>query len=332
MQADRPHRDLISFSSDAASVSSRREFLHEGVAAFVLAPMLASPALARLMRMRLGAAAGSGAAALTLKPLAQYQSEAAQFEAAMQSYASAAALPIATSAQRKKVTNDVAGSVTKFGLYFSALVVTAATDSALVAWVRKEIRDEATFKKFVDGVMKDPTIVNSIGGIDMLRARLAQQQKEKRDTIQKLLAKELAVVSVELAPARISAITAAAAAASRSATAECQRVWVIIAAVCVVAVAVVIAATSMGGAPAMTSGTVAVAGALTVATVAAAAAAMATRYAGTGAAKMEADLQAAMDAYNRCITAAVTLPPSQQEQAVADCQAQLLAAQMAAIS
>jgi hypothetical protein len=333
MHTDRRSRDLISLPSDTSSSASRREFLHQGAAAFVLAPLFASPALARLIRMRLGGAgASAGVAALTLKPLAQYQSEAAQFESAMQRYASASALPIATSSQRKKVTDDVATTITNFNLYYSALVATAAADSALVAWVKKEIRDEATFKKFVDGVMKDPAIVNSITGIDQLRARLANQQKAKRDIIQKLLAKELAMVSVEQSAARLSAIAAAVAAAGRSAAATCQPTWVVVTAVVVVVVAVVIAATSIGAGPAITAGTVAVVGALTAASVAAAAAAIAARYAGTGAAKMEADLKAATDAYNRCITAAVTLPPSQVEQAVADCQAQLLAAQMAAIA
>jgi hypothetical protein len=333
MHTDRPGRDLISLPSDTSRIASRREFLHQGAAAFVLAPLIASPALARLTRMRLGGAgAGAGVAALTLKPLAQYQSEAAQFESAMQRYASASALPIATSTQRKKVTSDVANAISSFPLYYSALVATAAADSALVAWVKKEIRDEATFKKFVDGVMKDPAIVNSITGIDQLRARLAQQQKEKRDIMQKLLATELAIVSVGESFARLSAIAAAVAVAGASAAATCQPTWVVVTAVLVVVVAVVIAAASMGAGPAIKAGTVAVAGALTVAAVAAAAAAIAARYAGTGAAKMEADLKAATDAYNRCITAAMTLPPSQQEQAVADCQAQLLAAQMAAIA
>jgi hypothetical protein len=107
---------------------------------------------------------------------------------------------------------------------------------------------------------------------------------------------------------------------------------VVVTAVIAVVVAVVVAATSFGAGPAITAGAVAVAGTLTAASVAAAAAAIAARYVGTGAAKMEADLKAAMDAYNRCITAAIRLPASQIEQAVADCQAQLLAAQMAAIA
>ena len=329
MTSRQTNRDFIPRPAiDLSRIDSRREFLRSSVAALALT----HPALARLIRMRLGAA-GAGAAALTLKPLAQYQSEAAQFESAMQRYASASALPIATSTQRKKVTDDVANTITNFDLYYSALVAVAAADSALVSWVKKEIRDEATFKKFVDGVIKDPAIVNSITGIDLLRARLAKLQSDKRGIIQQLLAKELAMVSVEVSAARLSAIAAAVAAAGRSAAATCQPTWVVVTAVIVVVVAVVIAATSIGAGPAITAGTVAVAGALTAASVAAAAAAFAARFAGTGAAKIEADLKAATDAYNRCITAAMTQPTSQQrEQAVADCQAQLLAAQMAAIA
>jgi hypothetical protein len=323
-----PIRDLVARPAiDTACMKSRREFLLHGVG--VLA--MTHPALGRLARMRIAAAPAVGAtAALTLKPLAQYQSEAAQFDGAMQTYASASRLSASTSAERKRLTSDVANAATKFPLYYSSLVATASADSALVAWVKKEVRDEATFKKFVDDVTRDPNVVYKIAGMDALRTRLAKQQAEKRDIIGKLLAKELAMVSIEQSAARLAAITAAVAAAGRSAAAACQPTWVIVTAVVVVAVAVVVAATSVGAAPAITAGTVAAA--LTVAMVTAAAAALAARYAGTGAAKIEADMQAATDAYNQCITAAMTKPPSQQEQAVADCQAQLLAAQMAALA
>ena len=318
MSSHRPHHDVVRnafnrLTSEAdARIDSRREFFRRGAAALLVSHPL-------LSAFEHGIPGRAPAVRLTLKTQAQYQSEAAQFESAMQSFASAVAMPATNAAQIGAITGQVGIAAAKIELYNSWLVAACAADAALGSWVRKEIRDKATFDKFVDEVMRNAKSVDAIPGIERLRAQLRQMKAQKVATQQQLLAKLQAIAGKQ-----VSATEATRRAQEAS---ECVETWAIVTGALVIVVVAVVAASASFG----TATSVSAAAAITVAMVAAAAAALAARYAGTGAERVEQDLKAATEAYQQCLVAASTKPQSQQSQAIADCQAQYMAAQMAAI-
>jgi hypothetical protein len=177
-------------------------------------------------------------------------------------------------------------------------------DSALVAWVKRQIHDEATFKRFVDSVKSNPRSIYSVSEIASLSAKLEQLKIQKRAIMTKLIEQERRMAGLD---------TAGAEAAAKAAEAqECAKTWAIVAAVMAVVVAVVIVSIAI------------VTSVFTAGTVDLAATDLARVYVGTGAELVRARFTTANQRYADCVAAAKRLAPAQQAKALAACQAALL--------
>ena len=237
-----------------------------------------------------------------LKPEAQYRSEAGQFDSAFRDLSAVSTLSVATETEISRLTSTVARVGLGIDHHDSWMVVIAAADSALVDWVKKEIRDGATFRRFVESVKRDPRFIYTIPGITTLSARLDQLKAQKLAVISKIIAAER----------RIAGLESSGEAAVRKAeeAQDCAKSWSIVAAMTVVVVAVVVAVATSG---------------LSIGAVDQGAQDLATTYRGTGAELVRNAFTAANSRYAACVAQATLLPPVSRAKALAACQAKWLA-------
>jgi hypothetical protein len=240
-----------------------------------------------------------------LKSEAQYRSEAGQFESALRDLAAAASLPTTTATEIANLTGAVARAGLGIDYHDSWMVTIAVADSALVAWVRKEIRDEATLRRFVETVKRDPRFIYSIPGITTLSARLDQLKAQKLAVISKIISKEKEIAGLE------SSTEAAVRKAQE--VQECAKTWSIVTAVLLVVVAIIVATIAI------------VTAAFSTSTVDAGAQDLAITYRGTGAELVRNAFSAANSRYAACVAQANLLPPISRTKALAACQAKWLA-------
>ena len=281
---------------------TRRTFLRDSAAA-VIAGRPALNALTRHSAIPLRAS--------PLKSAAQYRAEAAQFESAFREFDIVSGLTVLSSADILRTTTRVDPSALAINYQDSWMVAIAMEDPGLVAWVKKEIRDGATFKKFVDDVKRNPRSIYSNASIAALSARLDQLKTQKRALATKIIVKER-----EMAGLSASSADAAAKAAEAQ---ECAKTWSIVTAVLAVVVAVVLVTIAV------------VVAAFTAGTVDIAATELVTLYAGTGAEVVRAKFTSADQRYAQCVAAAKRLPAAEQPKALAACQATLLTDKIAYI-
>jgi hypothetical protein len=278
--------------------TTRRDFLRHSAGA--MATM--HPVFLALARHRERAAYASA-----LKSEAQYRSEAQQFEAAFRDLATTRTMPSLTAADITRITSVVDRAGAGIDFHDSWMVMICFADPALQAWVRKEIRDEATFNKFVEAVKRDPrATVDAVPGMATLRTKLGQLKAEKTAIATSIIAKEKQMAGLQA--------SSAAAVSKAEEAAKCQEVWAIVQAVVLVVVAVVVALVTG------VTGSV-----FTAASVAAAADALAATYRGTGADLARSAFAAANQRYAQCIASAATLAPAARTKALAACQAAWLA-------
>ena len=281
--------------------TSRRTFLRDSAAALIVG----GPALDALTR--------HAATPLRISPLksaAQYRAEAFQFDSAINDFTRVTTVSISSSEIQKTITG-LDPSVLAIDYQDSWMVAVAMADSDLVAWVKREIRDGATFKKFVDDVKRNPKSIYTNTAIANLSTKLDQLKLPKRGIVTKLIEKEREMAGLQAASAEAAAKAADAQ--------ECAKTWSIVSAVFAVVVAVVLATIAV------------VVASFTAGTVDAAATDLATVYAGTGAELVRSRFTAANNRYLQCVAAAKLLPLTQQPKALAACQAALLTDKIAYI-
>lgn len=212
-----------------------------------------------------------------VKSLSEYRTEAAQFEAAIRDLGSVPTMPTATDADLNRITSVVESAGKNFDLIESWMVMVCFNDPGLNAWVRKEIRDEATAVKFLDEVRRNPRVVDTIPAMTSLLARLEQLKTEKAAIIWKVIAQEKKIAGTE----------SSAASASKQAeeAAKCQKVWGIIKAFVLIVVAVIAVVGSAFGASIV---------------------GLALAFAGTGAEAMLERLRATNAAYMAAVASIIT--------------------------
>jgi hypothetical protein len=181
----------------------------------------------------------SGAQPSPVKSLSEYRAEAAQFEAAIRDLGSVPTMPTATDADLDRITSVVETAGKNFDLIESWLVMVCFSDPGLNAWVRKEIRDEASAVKFLDDVRRNPRVVDTIPAMTSLLARLDQLKAEKAAIVWKVIAQEKKIAGTES--------SAATATKQAEDAAKCQKIWGIIKAVVLIVVAVVVAVIAVVG-------------------------------------------------------------------------------------
>jgi hypothetical protein len=278
--------------------TTRRTFLRDSAAALIVG----GPALDALTRHTAPPPRESA-----LKSAAQYRSEALQFESAFNEFTSVSSTSIPSTDIVKTVTR-LDPSALAVNYQDSWMVAIAMADSGLVDWVKREIRDEATLKKFVDAVKRDPRSIYSVSAIASLSARLDTLKTQKRAVVAALIQQERKLAGLEA--------TSAEAAAKAAEAQECAKIWSLVAAVLVAVIVAVIAivVTVFSSQAVYTE-------ALNLAKV----------YAGTGAELVRAKFSTADQRYAQCVAAAKALPVAQQPKALAACQAALLTEKIAYI-
>jgi hypothetical protein len=283
-------------------VATRRVFLGDSVAALVVS----SPFAAFVAHHASGAMRTS-----PLKPASQYASEAAQFEAAFDDFATVASVSITTSTDIARLTSTIDRAAKSLVYEDSWMVAIGMRDSGLVALVKKTIRDDASLKRFVDSVKRDPKSIYANPEIAELSSRLEQLKLQKRALINKIVAQTRKMAGLE----------ASSAEQAKKATdaQDCAKTWSIVAAVLAVVVAVVLVAAALAT-------TV-----FSAATIESAAADLAARFRGTGAELVRSVFDAADQRYAQCVAAAKALSPGLQAKAVAACQVAWLAEKAAYI-
>lgn len=268
-------------------ITSRRTFLRSSTAALVVR----SP-VAAFFDHRLGLARTS-----PLKPASQYASEAAQFESALTDFAALAS----GSVDIARFTTTLDRAAKGLDYLDSWMIAIGMKDSALVSWVKKNIRDEASLKRFADAVKRDPRSIYSISEITALSSRLDQLKQQKRAIITQVINQTRKMAGLE-------ASTAEAVKSARDAQ-ECAKTWTLVAAVFVVVIvaviAIIVSVFSFSSADAIATD-------------------LAAQYRGVGVEYVRSVFDAANLRYAQCIAAAKTLPTSSQAKAIAACQAALL--------
>jgi hypothetical protein len=244
--------------------------------------------------------------ASALKSEAQYRSEAQQFEAAFRDLAATRTMPSLTDADISRITSVVERAGAGIDFHDSWMVMICFADPALQAWVRKEIRGEATFNKFVEAVKREPrATVDAIPGMATLRTKLGQLKAQKTAIAAAIIAKEKQMAGLQA--------SSAVAASKAEEAAKCQEVWSIVQAVVLVVVAIVVLVIAVSGSV------------FTAASVAAAADALAATYRGTGADLARSAFTAANQRYAQCVASVAALAPAARTKALAACQAAWLA-------
>ena len=253
---------------------------------------------------------GQGGAARQFSPLksqAQYQGEAADFDAAIRELTQLSNFRAATDADIARFNQSVEAAAAKLDHHHSWMVAQCMADTNLAAWVKRTLRDEAAVKAFIAEVKRNPKVVDNIPGVAALSRNLAALSAQKRGLVLQLAAKAREVAGKEAASA-----SAAAKAKASAQEQECARTWSIVGAivalvvVIVVAIVVTVFANDVNG--------------------------LVATYRGTGADISQAALQKATVDYRLCVAAAQRLPPAQQKKALALCQAQMLEAKAAWIA
>lgn len=259
---------------------SRRMFLQVGSAALLAGPdRLAALVASFPVAMQPG----------TLRPRAQYLSEAAEFDSGISDLGSAARLSV-DSSTLTRFTGLVSGAGLKLDRCHSWMVAQCLADASLERWVRSTVRDDATFNALIANLKRSPKALDTVPEVATLRRRLAALRAEKLGIIDQVIAKERAIAGLQASGTR---------AASRAAEAqECEQTWAIVTSILLIVMATVVAATVVT--TAVTS--------------------LAGQYKGTGAEQTYTAGLSANRSYQQCVDAAASLPPAERAKAIAACQ------------
>ncbi len=275
---------------------SRRVFLRDAAAAL----LVSHPVLGAVTGRREVTVAQPS----PFKSEAQYKLEAARYDAAVRNLNAVLATRPTSDADLQRLTSILGSAVADVDYLDSSLVMLCYADTALMAWVRKEIRDEATLLRFVESVKRDPRVIDSISGVASLRGRWLERVRALNEQ-----AKTLSAHLVELVEASQDLATQSRGKDEPQHT-QCSQNWSIV-------TAVFQSLFANAGAAAFTS--------LTVNSLSSAATSLTVAYKGTGADLARTALLAANQRYQQCVASTTLLSEPARSRAMLVCQAKWLA-------